>query len=153
MIKLKDPLGTNRAKPITCEEDENGCYICTSHAKKYDGRYYGIKRKGKMLLLHRYVYESYFDEIPDEMVVRHKCDNDLCVNPNHLEIGTHQDNARDKVDRGRHSYIARKLSKEDIEKVKSMIEDGKTQTEIAKLFNVDQGTISNLLRGKYYKNV
>lgn len=37
-------------------------------------------------------------------VVRHRCDNRVCVNPHHLEGGTQTENMRDVVDRGRHWY-------------------------------------------------
>ena len=40
--------------------------------------------------------------IPSGVILRHKCDNRQCMNPNHLEPGTAKDNVHDKMDRGRH---------------------------------------------------
>lgn len=47
---------------------------------------------------HRVSYFWKTGEWPE--VVRHKCHNPACVNPDHLEGGSHQDNANDRVDRG-----------------------------------------------------
>ncbi|WP_156160261.1 HNH endonuclease signature motif containing protein, partial [Pseudomonas sp. 2(2015)] len=65
---------------------------------------YGVftVRAGVQRLAHRLSYEIHYGEAPPgRMVVRHRCDNPLCVNPDHLELGTHADNMRDKVRRGR----------------------------------------------------
>lgn len=48
---------------------------------------------------HRKVYYMHTGEWPE--VVRHKCDNPRCINPEHLEGGTHLDNMQDMVVRGR----------------------------------------------------
>ena len=52
--------------------------------------------------VHRIMFERYFGPIPDGMIVRHKCDNPPCSNPDHLELGTKADNTRDMMERGRH---------------------------------------------------
>lgn len=52
--------------------------------------------------VHRLMFERYFGPIPDGMIVRHKCDNPPCSNPDHLELGTMAENSRDMIDRGRH---------------------------------------------------
>jgi hypothetical protein len=49
----------------------------------------------------RYLYQKKYGEIPKGMVLRHTCDNRICINLNHLLIGTTQDNIRDKIERGR----------------------------------------------------
>lgn len=39
--------------------------------------------------------------------IMHKCDNRMCVNPDHLEAGTREKNIQDCVDRGRHGSVTK----------------------------------------------
>ena len=58
--------------------------------------------------MHRYAYELYHGPIPDGRVVLHTCDNPRCVNPDHLQAGTQQENIQDAVDKGRWMTESRK---------------------------------------------
>lgn len=54
------------------------------------------------LRAHRVAWEIWSgQDVPDGMHILHSCDNPRCCNPEHLRIGTHQDNMNDKVSRGR----------------------------------------------------
>jgi hypothetical protein len=67
---------------------------------------YGVfSFKGKDVKAHRWSYE-YHNNIslnPKECVC-HRCDNPVCVNPDHLWIGTQQDNIQDMIAKGRHNF-------------------------------------------------
>lgn len=52
---------------------------------------------GKDSTAHRSSYRIYKGEIPEGLLVRHKCGDPACVNPNHLELGTQQQNMSDKA--------------------------------------------------------
>lgn len=64
---------------------------------KADG--YGWLMRGKSInwTAHRYSWFIHNGEIPNNLHVLHKCDVRNCVNPNHLFLGTHQDNMLDMV--------------------------------------------------------
>jgi hypothetical protein len=74
---------------------ECGCHIWTAavNAKGY-GKF-GIGN-GRWTLAHRHSYERANGPIADGMLICHRCDNPSCVNPNHLFLGSHKNNAQDR---------------------------------------------------------
>ncbi len=79
------------------KKGQNGCIEwagCTDRG--------GYGRVGKRQEpAHRIAYKLTKGE-PGELLVCHACDNRRCVNPDHLWLGTHDDNMRDMVEKGRH---------------------------------------------------
>lgn len=60
----------------------------------------GYGKAGTLGLTHRFAWILHNGKIPKGASVLHKCDNKLCVNPNHLFLGTQQDNLKDMRDKG-----------------------------------------------------
>ena len=57
--------------------------------------------RGRTFIVSRVSWYFHFGSIPKGMNVLHRCDNPPCVNPDHLWLGTHKDNARDRSQKGR----------------------------------------------------
>ncbi|WP_116364397.1 HNH endonuclease signature motif containing protein [Parahaliea mediterranea] len=94
-----------RIRELSTTIPETSCiwWIGSNHSTGYGG----VWLNGKVRGAHRVVYELEHGPIPDGFVVRHKCDNRKCINPDHLELGTHRDNANDCINRGRHHLASR----------------------------------------------
>lgn len=60
---------------------------------------YGHFYAGVMTTAHRYAYILAHGPIEGGLHVLHKCDVKACVNPDHLYLGTNDDNIRDRAER------------------------------------------------------
>ncbi len=128
----------NGSLPIYYEIDMNGCFNCKSHRLDRDG-YAKINRYGREWLMHRYVYAITYNVIIEPgMVVRHKCDNPSCINPEHLELGTQAENMRDKVLRNRSLKRGHRLT---LLEQTEIAESELTIPQLASKYDVSHSTI------------
>lgn len=86
------------------------CWLWIAYRDPYSGYgRFGYQRKVKNA--HQVAWMLFRGEIPKGMLVLHKCDNRVCVNPDHLFLGTHEDNMADMVAKGRKFRGSCKLRK------------------------------------------
>lgn len=82
-------------------------------------------------------------DIPADREICHRCDVPLCVNPEHLFLGTSSDNARDAFSKGRRrSCAVSPLTVEQRDELRRLVAAGKTQAEVGRLFGIHQTTVS-----------
>ena len=124
---------------------ESGCHEW--QAGQARGGYGKFQLVGKTVTAHRMAYELFVAPIPDGLCVLHRCDNRLCVNPEHLFLGDLADNIKD-MDKKQRRGTKSRLTYADAEQIKQMLVDRYSQETIAKKFNVNQTTISRIKLGK-----
>lgn len=145
-----------RRKPIKYSINDKGCFECYSHAPNAFG-YPEYHFNNKKTTVHRYIYEECFGYVDKGLFILHSCDNRRCINPEHLRVGTHLENMKDMTARGRQCKGSdsphAKLTEVDIVEIRSLIEKKKSDTEIARKFNVSRTTIGYIRRGKTWTHV
>lgn len=117
---------------------------------------------GRRWSAHRWAWTQTRGQIPAGMQVLHRCDNPPCIrvspiredgtpNPDdHLFLGTHADNMRDKADKGRNPTS--KLTPLDVVEIRRRLGDGEMAVTIAHEYKVDPSTISNIKHRVTWKN-
>lgn len=129
-------------------EDVETCWTWKGTPSK-DG-YGQFKYHCKHKRPNRFLWESLHGTIPEGMIIMHSCDNPSCVNPEHLNLGTHQDNAIDREKKKRRKIIPfAKLNQLQVDNIRQLYETGQHyQYELAKMFNVGTLTINRIIRRK-----
>lgn len=98
--------GENRFEEHFQHDPNSGCWLWTGKTLGPYGRY---KLDGKDMGAHRAAYILYKGD-PQERFVCHSCDTPLCVNPDHLWLGTHDENMADMATKGRAKRVGRPKS-------------------------------------------
>lgn len=134
-----------------CWEWKNSCH----HTDGYGN----VLFRGRLQRAHRVSWLLNFGEIPEELIVCHKCDNRKCINPKHLFLGTHQDNALDREKKGRGRILNGEfnhgavLSDNKVKRILEMLQGNNSQQSIAEIFGVSQVMISRIKLGKNWTHI
>ena len=113
---------------------------------------FGVQQGGrsKFTSAHRMAYQLARGSIPAGAFVMHTCDNRLCVNPDHLMIGSPQDNASDMAHKDRSTFGERNpraiLKEAEVVSIRRLYgRGGPTQRELSERFGVSIGAIQAVL--------
>ena len=125
---------------------QHGCWMWIAST---NGRYGLISKDRRHVFAHRVAYELTFGPIPAGLCCLHKCDIPLCVNPEHLFLGTHRDNSVDSVAKGRQSKT--KLTQEQVLEIRRRANTGEKLVDLAAEFNVLPTNISRITLRQTWK--
>lgn len=106
---------------------------------------------------HRASYIIFKGEIPLGMDICHTCDNRQCINPDHLFLGTRQENMIDCMLKGRMSvggkHYCTKLTEENVREIRKLREERKTYVEIADQFGIAQESVYDICKRRTWRHV
>ena len=164
-------------------EKKSQCWIWKVNSKNC--RYGSITVNGYSKRVHRVSYETFKGKIPDNLIVCHNCpggDNPLCINPDHLWLGTWEENMIDASSKGRmngskkwtkekHQRLKEemktwnrvdnrgenssrsKLKESDIPQIRELLNKGLTHKEIGDKFGVSKHAIGNINLNRRWSHI
>lgn len=162
-FKIKTPERPLEERLKNYIVDAKGCWLWQGTRNTRDGYGY-LFHGGKSLRVHRVSWSLANNNaaIPKGMYICHKCDVPQCMNPEHLYLGTPQENAIDMVKKGRHGLVqtgraakgercgGAKAKKEQIEAIRLLFgEHTYSVACLARIFPVlSESAIRNIVKGK-----
>lgn len=138
-------------------EQSDGCWLWQAAR---DGQGYGRigSNRTRPLRAHRLAYEFTFGPIPEGMDVLHQCDNPPCVRPDHLRVGTHEDNVRDMYEKRRHtkgedSHFA-KVTGADVRAMREAWESGRSSVRnLAAQYGLSPSGVRQIVYRRKWKHI
>lgn len=135
-----------RFEAMYMPEPNSGCWLWLRYCNRQGYGSFQFRRKPCMA--HRFSYFLNFGNLPDRLVVMHKCDNPYCVNPDHLALGTLLENNKDRHAKGRDARgPGHGRSRLSVEIVNSIRSSERSAAELAELYGVHRTTIHRARKG------
>lgn len=134
----------------------DSCWFWKS-ARRSDG-YGAFTVDRRQVSAHRHSYALSKGSIPAGMVVMHSCDQPLCVNPDHLSVGTSAQNAADAARKGRRlpgskNHQAKLTEKLVLEMRARYAKGGISQKRIAEEYGVSPALVGFIVTRKLWKHI
>ena len=154
-VTFKHKSLEQRFWPKVDKSNPDGCWLWTGATNRQGYGHLGPTTDAPFTVLaHRLSYIMHQGPIPDGMFGCHRCDNKLCVRPDHIFLGTPKDNTQDMVRKGRQRFIANlplstpRLTRQEISDIKilSLI---LRYDQIVPLFDVHRSTVQRAATGCY----
>jgi len=151
-----DVAGFSRRFWAKVDKSRN-CWIWTAHVG--DSGYGSMHVRRTPRPAHRVSWLLAYGNVPSKIYVLHKCDNRLCVRPDHLFLGTAKDNhwdmrakGRDDFPRGERSHTA-KINETIVLYIRALRLIGWKYAEICKLFGLSRDLVSNVGERRSWRHV
>lgn len=133
----------------------NGCIVWLgAKSQKGHGR---LRIDGRQMWAHRVAYEIVNGPIPEGLFACHRCDNPICINPEHIFLGTIAENNADMVRKGRQARGSgngqSKLTEWRVMVVRKAVAQGMPIAAVARKLRMSAGTISCAVSGKTWGHV
>lgn len=140
--------------PLHATIKENGCWEVDSHTPK-SGGYPAIFRNGIKVRTHVFIYSLVNGEIEKGKVIRHICNNKICINPDHLVQGTQAENNRDKILAGTQprgiTHGIHKLTEEDVWAIYA--NRTTSNRKLGKIFDISESNIRKIRSGRGWQHI
>lgn len=136
-------------------EKTDSCWIWKASLRnKYGSFYYN----GKTYKSNRFSFLLHYGFLPEDKLVCHTCDNPLCVRPEHLFLGTTEENISDKINKNRQAKGSKngsaKLTENQVKQIKIDLENYSygLKVRLAKKYGVSKSAITLISKNKNWKD-
>lgn len=133
-----------RIEQWSIPEPNSGCWLWLGSVSAGGYARTTIKRS---VNAHRVSWIAFRGAIPNGMHVLHHCDNRICVNPDHLFLGTNADNVADKVAKGRQAFnrgLNHPAAKLTDDQVRAIYSDRRPLSAIAGCYGIAKSTVTQI---------
>lgn len=143
-------------------DEPEGCWVWSGAIRKKDGYSQMEIVNGEGLRCLRTAHQASWiihsgAPLEKGLVLRHTCDNRLCVNPQHLVPGTQRENVHDMIGRGRKPLGERcpqaKLTETKVREIRRRAAAGESFAAIARDFEVGRSQIGRICKGERWAHV